>query len=130
LQTRRSCPGLSANAVPPRCSRPVHRSQSFSSSVQPRRSALTENRNWQDAAASDRTTGTGGSNPFPSAIESLRTDSRPSVGQLGGAGTVGTGAVGETPNVAARVQVLAEPNSVLITAATHRLIVGVLVEMA
>jgi class 3 adenylate cyclase len=52
------------------------------------------------------------------------------VGQLGGAGTVETGALGETPNVAARVQVLAEPNSVLITAATHRLIVGVFVEMA
>jgi class 3 adenylate cyclase len=52
------------------------------------------------------------------------------VGQLGGAGTVETGALGETPNVAARVQVLAEPNSVLITAATHRLIVGVFLEMA
>jgi class 3 adenylate cyclase len=52
------------------------------------------------------------------------------VGQLGGAGTVETGALGETPNVAAPVQALAEPNSVLITAATHRLIVGVFVEMA
>ena len=32
--------------------------------------------------------------------------------------------VGETPNIAARLQALAEPNTVVISAATHRLIVG------
>jgi class 3 adenylate cyclase/predicted ATPase len=50
------------------------------------------------------------------------------VGEVGGVGSVGIAALGETPNVAARVQATAEPNSVLITAATHRLIVGVFVE--
>ena len=34
---------------------------------------------------------------------------------------------GDTPNVAARVQTLAEPNTVLITAATHRLVAGLFV---
>ena len=32
--------------------------------------------------------------------------------------------VGETPNIAGRIQALAEPNTVVISAATHRLIVG------
>ena len=32
--------------------------------------------------------------------------------------------VGETPNIAARIQALAEPNTVVISAATHKLIVG------
>jgi class 3 adenylate cyclase len=31
---------------------------------------------------------------------------------------------GETPNIAARVRAIAVPNSVLITAATHRLVLG------
>jgi class 3 adenylate cyclase len=34
---------------------------------------------------------------------------------------------GEAPNVAARVQAAADPNTVLITAATHRLLAGLFV---
>src|SRR5205823_12340488 len=34
---------------------------------------------------------------------------------------------GDTPNIAARVQTLAEPNTVLITAATQRLVAGLFV---
>jgi class 3 adenylate cyclase len=33
-------------------------------------------------------------------------------------------ALGETPNLAARIQGLAEPNTVIVSAATHRLIDG------
>jgi hypothetical protein len=38
-----------------------------------------------------------------------------------------TDVFGEAPNVAARVQAAADPNSVLITAATHRLLAGLFV---
>jgi class 3 adenylate cyclase len=36
-------------------------------------------------------------------------------------------AVGETPNLAARVQALADPDAILLTAATHRLLRGAFV---
>ncbi len=46
-------------------------------------------------------------------------------GEMGGGGTREAGAiVGETPNVAARLEGLAAPNSVAISAATHRLVKG------
>jgi class 3 adenylate cyclase len=45
------------------------------------------------------------------------------VGEIGGAGSRKEQlALGETPNVAARLQGLAEPNTVVVSAATHRLI--------
>jgi len=46
------------------------------------------------------------------------------VGEGGGADVE---VFGETPNVAARVQALAHPDSILITAATHRLVAGLFV---
>jgi Adenylate and Guanylate cyclase catalytic domain/AAA ATPase domain len=55
------------------------------------------------------------------------------VGIDSGAVVVGAGAeqdadvFGETPNIAARVQTAAEPGTVLITAATHRLVSGLFV---
>jgi predicted ATPase/class 3 adenylate cyclase len=45
-------------------------------------------------------------------------------GEIGTGGRRETVAVGETPNVAARLQNLAEPNTLLISAATHRLVHG------
>ncbi len=49
------------------------------------------------------------------------------VSALGGEGRTETLAVGEVPNVAARVQSAAEPNTVVITAATQRLVAGMFV---
>jgi class 3 adenylate cyclase/predicted ATPase len=46
------------------------------------------------------------------------------VGEMGGAGRREWLAVGEAPNVAARLQALAEPNAVVISATTHRLVQG------
>jgi hypothetical protein len=46
------------------------------------------------------------------------------VGEMGSRGRREELALGETPNVAARLQALAEPDTVLISAATHRLIQG------
>jgi predicted ATPase/class 3 adenylate cyclase len=46
------------------------------------------------------------------------------IGDIGAAGRTEQLALGETPNVAARIQGLAEPNTVLISAATQRLIAG------
>jgi predicted ATPase/class 3 adenylate cyclase len=46
------------------------------------------------------------------------------VGEMGGRGRQEQLALGEAPNVAARLQELAEPNTVLISAATHRLVQG------
>jgi class 3 adenylate cyclase len=46
------------------------------------------------------------------------------IGEIGGSGRTEQLALGETPNVAARIQDLAEPNTVLISAATQRLIDG------
>src|SRR5262245_999386 len=44
------------------------------------------------------------------------------VGEIGGSGRQETLALGETPNVAARLQALAEPDAVVISEATHRLV--------
>jgi class 3 adenylate cyclase len=46
------------------------------------------------------------------------------VGEMGGAGRQEQLALGEVPNVASRIQGLAEPNTVLISADTYRLIQG------
>jgi class 3 adenylate cyclase len=46
------------------------------------------------------------------------------VGQMGGGGRHEQLALGETPNLAARLQGVAEPDSVVISAATHRLTQG------
>lgn len=46
------------------------------------------------------------------------------VGQMGGAGRQEQLAIGETPNVAARLQGLAEPNQLIISQATNRLVDG------
>src|SRR4029450_5753159 len=46
------------------------------------------------------------------------------VGEIGGGGQRDTLALGETPNIAARLQGLAEPDTVVIRAATQRLIAG------
>jgi hypothetical protein len=46
------------------------------------------------------------------------------VGQMGGSDRQERLALGDTPNVAARLQGLAAPNMVLISAATHRLVQG------
>jgi predicted ATPase len=46
------------------------------------------------------------------------------VGEIGGGGKREQLALGETPNIAARVQGEAEPNTVLISAATYRLVQG------
>jgi predicted ATPase len=46
------------------------------------------------------------------------------VGQMGGGGRHEQLALGDTPNLAARLQGLAEPDSVVVSAATHRLIHG------
>jgi TOMM system kinase/cyclase fusion protein len=46
------------------------------------------------------------------------------VGEIGDGGKGELLALGETPNLAARLQGLAEPNTVVISAATHRLITG------
>ena len=46
------------------------------------------------------------------------------IGEMGGANRHERLALGETPNIAARVQSAARPNEILITAATHRLIDG------
>jgi class 3 adenylate cyclase len=46
------------------------------------------------------------------------------VGQVGGGGRHEQLALGETPNVAARLQALAEPDRVVVSAATHRLVDG------
>ena len=43
---------------------------------------------------------------------------------LGRGAAAGTEVFGDTPNVAARVQALAEPDTVLLTEATHRLVAG------
>ena len=44
------------------------------------------------------------------------------IGEIGASGRTEKLALGETPNLAARIQGLAEPNTVLISAATQRLI--------
>lgn len=46
------------------------------------------------------------------------------IGEIGGGGRREELALGETPNVAARLQALAEPDTVVISAATHRLLQG------
>src|SRR5438105_4130762 len=46
------------------------------------------------------------------------------VGEIGGPGKREHLALGETPNLAARLQTLAQPDSVLISADTHRLVAG------
>jgi len=46
------------------------------------------------------------------------------VGEIGGAGRRDTLALGQTPNIAARLQAIAEPNTVAISAATLRLLRG------
>ncbi|MBI3757838.1 MAG: AAA family ATPase [Deltaproteobacteria bacterium] len=46
------------------------------------------------------------------------------IGDIGTSGRTEQLALGETPNIAARLQGLAEPNTVIISAATHRLIGG------
>ena len=46
------------------------------------------------------------------------------IGEIGVRGRTEQLALGETPNIAARLQGLAEPNPVLVSAATHRLIEG------
>jgi class 3 adenylate cyclase/predicted ATPase len=49
------------------------------------------------------------------------------VGRMGAGERAETLALGDTPNVAARVEALAEPDTVMITAATHRLVAGLFV---
>ena len=46
------------------------------------------------------------------------------VGEIGGGERRETLALGETPNLAARVQGIAEPNTVVLSTATHRLVAG------
>jgi class 3 adenylate cyclase len=46
------------------------------------------------------------------------------IGEIGTSGHTEQLALGETPNIAARIQGLAEPNTVIVSAATHRLIEG------
>src|SRR5207245_2913172 len=46
------------------------------------------------------------------------------VGEMGGAGRQEQLALGEVPNVAARLQGLAEPNAIIISTDTYRLIQG------
>ncbi|TMA50721.1 MAG: adenylate/guanylate cyclase domain-containing protein, partial [Deltaproteobacteria bacterium] len=46
------------------------------------------------------------------------------VGEMGGGSRHEQLALGETPNIAARVQGIAEPDTVVISAATHRLVQG------
>src|SRR5215831_18210508 len=46
------------------------------------------------------------------------------VGEMGGAGRQEQLALGETPNVAARLQAIARPNTVVMSADTHRLVQG------
>src|SRR5262249_13464471 len=46
------------------------------------------------------------------------------VGAMGGAGRQEQLALGETPNITARIQGLAEPNTIIISADTYRLIQG------
>ena len=46
------------------------------------------------------------------------------IGEIGVKGRTEQLALGETPNIAARLQGLAEPNTVLISATTYRLIEG------
>src|SRR4029453_12410956 len=46
------------------------------------------------------------------------------VGEMGGGGRQEQLALGDTPNVAARIQGLATPDTVVISAATHRLLQG------
>ncbi|MCI0433378.1 MAG: AAA family ATPase, partial [Gemmatimonadetes bacterium] len=49
------------------------------------------------------------------------------IGEMGGGTKSEVLAVGDTTNIAARVESMAEPDSVLITAATHRLVAGLFV---
>ena len=46
------------------------------------------------------------------------------VGEMGGPGRYELNALGQTPNLAARLQEIAEPNTMVISAATHRLVRG------
>src|SRR3989475_5539680 len=46
------------------------------------------------------------------------------VGEMGGAGRQEQLALGETPNIAARIQGLAAPNTLVVSSATYRLIQG------
>ena len=46
------------------------------------------------------------------------------VGEMGGAGRQEQLALGETPNIAARIQGLAAPNTLVISDATYRLVQG------
>jgi class 3 adenylate cyclase len=46
------------------------------------------------------------------------------VGEMGGSGRNEPLALGDTPNVASRIQGLARPDTVLISGATHRLVQG------
>ena len=52
------------------------------------------------------------------------------VGEMGGGGRPEQLALGDTPNVAARIQGLADPDTVLISAATHRLVQGYFIAAA
>ena len=74
------------------------------------------------------------STPYPNSTNSLHTrkfrlgsESIQAVVVVGAGAGMDTDVFGEAPNIAARVQTAATPDSVLITAATHRLLSGIFV---